>query len=471
MKKRLIKIALLLCLSLVISLSFIVVSHQEEPSSQPSSDTVKDILREALDLRRGMGYMFTWYEGIEDPDQIPHIAECYNKVITYNVFGEDGGRKEVSREFSFYPVKEGYGPDDIRQKLRELFTENAAETIIDGSEDFFKWYTTIDGKTCYRLLRGQPGGYSSPSRVYFDEQDLQNIRTVPAGEGKATVYVPSHRYERLIVDFESRVPDFETAVFFEFENGKWRISGADLFSSLLSPKSDAGDPAELSTDTIINCIKASVFDLYYYFSVGGCELETDGFSTGNAINVKSTIEGKTSYNIYRSIEGSAGYLSKWREYAYRYCTEDLSQRLLRLDGPVTEHDGKLYNTIFTHCSAEFSPKKVTADRIRITRQDDDHAVVEYVFPVSGLGTVSFDDPIKLLPLEFEFTRTEDGWKISGGDFIDKLDGEYVSIRITDTGDPGSGRILIAAVAAAFLLCILRSKKEKNSSEGRSRRVF
>lgn len=437
----------------------------DDSGELPSETTVKEILREAYILREGMGFRFTWYEGIDDPNQIPFIesAYSYERERTY-IDTYDGEEHTIKTGLDHYPVADGWSPDEVKQRLKNIMVSSLADKIIDSSGEFFEWYAEIEGKMCYKLLRGFQYGYTTPTRVYFEESDLENIRIVSDGPGKATVFVPSHRYERTLTEFDSRIKDFDVAVRLVKEDGKWKISGMDCFASMLSAREVPNDgSSELDDEIIINSVKAAIFDLYYYFTIGGCELDTDGFHSEKPIIAERMKDGEKRYYTYRRIEGDAGYISRWREFAAKFCTAEMADKLLRLDGPVEERNGNLFMTNNTYCSAEFSPKKATLDRISVNRIAPDRAVVNFLFPVSGLGGIEYDYLIKTLSLEIELSRTADGWRVSGGDFIDKLDAEFSSAIIRN---PGTGSFNVTPILLACVLLLTVMKKRSSVSDAK-----
>lgn len=457
--KKIKPILFFLALMLVWTGVYSTVFSDDSGDELPSETTVKEILREAYILREGMGFRFTWYEGVDDPNQIPFINSSYSAEKEHSYIDHyDGEEHTVKTHWLYYPVADGWSPDEVKQRLKNIMVSSLADKIIDSSDSFFEDYADIDGKVCFRLRQGFQYGYTTPTRVYFEESDLENIRIVSDGPGKATVFVPSHRYERTLIEFDSRIKDFDVAVRLVKEDGKWKISGMDCFASMLSAREVPNDgSSELDDEIIINSVKAAIFDLYYYFTIGGCELDTDGFPSEKSITVERTSESGKTYSYYKSIEGDAGYISGWREFAEKHCTAEMAERLLRLDGPVAERDGSLFVSIITYCSAEFSPKKVTLDRISVNRIAPDRAVVNFLFPVSGLGGIEYDYLIKTLSLEIELSRTADGWRVSGGDFIDKLDAEFSSAIIRN---PGTGGFNVTPILLACVLLLTVVKKKQ-----------
>lgn len=89
--------------------------------------------------------------------------------------------------------------------------------------------------------------------------------------------------------------------------------------------------------------------------------------------------------------------------------------------------------------------------------------MNFLFPVSGLGGGDYNYCKKTLPLEIELSKTADGWRVSGGDFIDKLDAEFSSAIIRN---PGTGGFNVTPILLACVLLLTVMKKRSSVSDAK-----
>ena len=105
-----------------------------------------------------------------------------------------------------------------------------------------------------------------------------------------------------------------------------------------------------------------------------------------------------------------------------------------------ERDGKLY-------FREYAPCRVSPDIYR--------SISSFNYTVRDGGNadeklVTFDQ------LTFVFSKTAEGWKVTGGDFIDRLDAIFETGRATppSTGDAPAAMIIPALIILAALYCVV-----------------
>ena len=91
------------------------------------------------------------------------------------------------------------------------------------------------------------------------------------------------------------------------------------------------------------------------------------------------------------------------------------------------------------------------DRLTIISADDNKALCSY-----RLGY----DNNEITTLSFEFVRTDKGWIISGGDFIEKLDSLFVFDDNPLTGDNMHSMITILLIFKTVFFAFLVLKKNK-----------
>ncbi len=391
-----------------------------------TNEEARKLLLDAADLRTGIGFFFNWFDGSEE------VAK-----------GDPG--YSYSWLYVYERVKDGYGPDDLKQKIRSTFSANIAEQIIANSSDFFKEYYQEDGKWYYGWWhsggRTIAGVHGNNPWVVFDNEELKKV-TVSKCEGTSAVaVVPAHRVFDVSCDESKARKDFEIEVYFAYDNG-WKISGGDLSNMIFRADSTVDRTGKLNEQIVKECLIASVCDLYSY-----TRLENDERLTTYG-DMLLTVYDKGRWKL----EGNLSDVSTWENYIGDYCSGDVSNKLLVLGKSLKKTDGALCHDLhgYHQCGyglggfRQYDLAYLEKNTCKIENASDNKATVTYNF--DGIGEA-----------KIEFSKIDGKWKISGGDFIEVLDAYYFPPKTT--GDTGITAAVITGAAALLLLAVLNVKRK------------
>jgi len=451
MKKR------IMVLLVIVFLFIQVVQSFSSSGRLLTKEEAADVMTMAVLLRRNIFNHFTLYE-------------------SYNEYGEPSGQspQNIPKEYNKYkPVAEGYDSKGIKEKIYSTFTDSIADEIVRSSKEFFDAYY-YENDVCY--FGFYPGGGDTPhkgedyTRVRITEENINNLEIVSNENGKARILVPIFRqndyYFRLEVDGEvlSREEYFEQCrqdsyiyVDLIFDDNCWKISGLDN-SNMIFRANSAVTNNELNEEYIREAVIATVYDIY-------C-LSRANMITGriDTIHHESSIyKGK---NVY--LEGNLRYKSTWNKYLSYFCTNEIADRVFKGNASLMIDSNGLISTKVLDTHFDLTNNDTTFplayskyDKVNITSLSDNNAYVTYVFkylysPWSGGATLTEDYSVNI-----EFIKIDNEWKISGGDFIEKLDRYYEEViykgPIPLTSDDISPLIFALIVVLTLVSAILRKK--------------
>lgn len=267
-----------------------------------------------------------------------------------------------------------------------------------------------------------------------------NVRILSAGGGSAVIAAD---FDMGVDSLLSETHEIRLMLTYEADNangtgmadngpGRWKICGTDWSSVILDAQAP-DNRAELSEELIRNAVRALVDDVYIMFS------SYDPLDDVPLLRYREPerIEaGGVKYlRAYYGLEER----SVFEAFLADFCSDEVTALLLAGQNAI-ERDGKLY-------FREYAPCRVSPDIYR--------SISSFNYTVRDGGNadeklVTFDQ------LTFVFSKTAEGWKVTGGDFIDRLDAIFETGRATppSTGDAPAAMIIPALIILAALYCVV-----------------
>ncbi len=409
-----------------------------------SRDDAVALINEAVDLRHNIGGdLFCGFDW--ENTEVRHLERT--------VYG-------------FRRVAEGYSLEELKRRVDNTFVSKTAEDIKNHlSFDADYNYETIDDEVFYIFFNYNDSVYrETRTSVWFEPEEVsEKIELIKSG-GRQYAVVPAHKQIKAHdmstnltpVEGYNRVSDFDVLVYFENENGSWKISDVD-FSNMIFMYDDNEDlKGDLTVDIAKKLITASVYELYYYTRFEpAVHLHTGGMDCGPFEMVNNRL------NVMR-MEGNLRDFSTWEAYATEFCTKDISEKILKFDtaagliirdGSITRSsrtDNISYEIDFEFGDWDYPQTSALRDIadsiISVNLTNENEATVLYKFMSFNNGFCS--DVYREEVLSFELTKTDGSWKISGGDFVEKLDSLYESkypdmetngwSKLVQRDNPGTG---------------------------------
>ena len=383
-----------------------VYSHAD--SSFPSEQELEELVDDALLVRSIMGgRRYPWdYENIEPALE---VTEEKNGVVF---------------KYIYRPALEGLDADGIKEFVRRTLTGKYAEEVLNRNASFFDDFRYIDGKLYFRewgytLLHGYKD---------YRRDESKDIIVVEKTDEKAVIDVS------FLPDTDGR-QDVTVRLFLAKENGAWKISAYDNKNMLLTGDAEKMKQEALSREMAAEAVKAVIMEGYYYTSLNGKDTDT-------------LYELDSPYDI---LEGTLAYPDTWKEYLAGFCTSGVAEQILFKNSALKLRSDGLLERTGTGCEISLysSIHGFNADRLTITKAGDNAATCEYLL---GHG----DKEICMLTIEF--SKTDTGWRISGGDFAEKIQAKYYSGVNPSTSDTGFGIFAVLTAAAAALTAVMKKKK-------------
>ena len=343
---------------------------------------------------------------------------------------ETGSEKvEVTEEWNGVPVKfiyrlalEKYDEAGIRALVFDTLSKDYAEAVLQRNSSFFDGFKEIEGKLYYKEY-----GYTLANgfREYKRVED-GSLKVTERTGNAATVEV---RF----------LPDINVRIFLVKEDEKWKIAGYDCREVLLNANGETMRTESFSEVVALEAIDAVIMEGYYYTGLN--DQSTDTYYELGGANLL--------------LEGSLAYPKTWENYLQQFATPELvKQVLFQNDGLKLRGDGLLERSsrrgnIDIYSIAEMNG--VSRERLKIDSVNDREALCTYRL---GYGNK------EICTITVEFTKTDDGWRLSGGDFVDKMKDCFVddgrqAVPETDTGDPVPVCYLLAVVV---FICLATFKK-------------
>lgn len=328
----------------------------------------------------------------------------------------------VEFKYIYRPILDSYDEKGIKALVYSTFSEEYAGELLQINSDFFNDFREIDGKNYYRewgftLLHG------------YKEYKRDNSRSV-------AIIEESEKSAEIEAYF---LPDLKIRFSLYNDNGLWKISAIDNKAILLKANPSFSKSNAFSTETAIEAIRAVIMEGYYYTSLNSLAADTY-YELGGSNKV---------------FEGILAYPDTWKKYLSEFATSDVVKRTLfknnavniRADGLIERAQYRESMEMYIICE-ENGP---SPDRLTIICADDNKALCSY-----RLGY----DNNEITTLSFEFVRTDKGWIISGGDFIEKLDSLFVFDDNPLTGDNLHSMITILLIFKTVFFAFLILEKNK-----------
>lgn len=389
-----------------------IVYEEVQRSTDPSKlgkDEAIMLIRDAVNIVRGDKGAFQWYAG-----GTVGTGFSSNFAVRADVVGQ------------YRQVIEGCDEAGITALINNTFTKDVASVFNrDYQALFAKNMLVKDGISYYYFpLGAQTQGYYSFS---FTESELDGL--VLGAVDKSTKTVSGSVRTCFIGEYTER-SNREVTIYFTFkwDGGQWKISEIDTADAAFCEYASGFTVKELNADNARRAITAVLSDLYVYTRITGTQLFESSMLCTPDLNVPDfTYRGARIYNI---VTGTLTYPSNWQEYASRFMTPELVQRMLHGNGRALEiANGHVYTIDSGDLASEdFNTYRFENLKLEIVESDAKHAVVrlyDYHFNYrrSRLSGESISED--QYELDFEFTLEDGVWKISGGNFMDRLDAVYL----------------------------------------------
>ena len=327
-------VTLLLITSMMIPQT-IVFAESEEFDDSFDKETAKTIIAEFIDIRNSIGMFFGWFAGgntwayIKNPpasdksEFIPEGGEPWNWYVR---------------------VKEGYSPDEVKDKIRALFDDDIAETVIYASESFFEKYYLENGVWYWNYYPiPDECSYVDGDRpnTYFELSELDDIKTRLEPDGKtAYISVPVHRY----YDADEGAREFArlaTNVTFkvQLKDGKWKICNMDFANMIFRAENGKNKGETLTEEAVRETLIALISDIYIPLFVGpSCRLDTYSLEDSIRAHVYKTIDN----HWHMLLEGNLSDPKTWFEYATVFCSEEVAEYLIVFTNCIMKYENRLW---------------------------------------------------------------------------------------------------------------------------------
>ena len=390
-------------------------------------------------------------------------------------------------------VEEGYGADVLKSMIYSTFTKSVADRIVNGSEYLFDRYVVRDGKEYYVVYPETDGSVLTNLEVdvvpavSFPVDAAENARLVTEEGGSAYFAVKCDVSQKITTypvvdgfpqvgnpkqyDF-ARKPEAEVLFKFALEDGNWKIAAVDFSQTVFSANGTDGLDGGFTAETFKKLYGVCVQDLYYYANRQSAlkYLFTGSYATRffDESNAKDK-DWRYRYIPEENLEDP----DVWRAYAGKYCSAEIAERLTGFERGLKVVDGrvnKTVNNIVAHeDSIGFIPQFFDGSDIVSLTADDNHAEVTYLFTAAvpelkvTAEAITLEKPENVserdrIEMTFVFDKVGGTWKVTGGDFIEKLDSCFKAAEpAPSTGDRGPAVLLCLAAAAILLSAAFRKR--------------
>ena len=383
-------------------------------SSDPSRITraeAKQLIRDAVNFLNSADGYFEWFEGGSESI----VGHNFQIIVeeTHPLLG--------TIEQYYRPVIDGYDEAGVRALVNNTFMPELAARYT-GADAVLSWYLISEsGRVYYRQQRAQISYYRPYS---ITEEELDGlVLDEKAGTGWLRT-----RFEGMW----SGDRDREVIISFKFawDNG-WKLADIDTADAALCEYASGFAAESFSVDNARRIIRTVLGDLYMWTHVGSEHLSEMAL-------IDDVPSGTPAYQYRGSVKlsrvpGTMGAPWIWRGYAERFLTEPLADRMLNSGNMLMISGDRVYvlesykdfGGNFTYDmleSAELEVLNVSATKATVRLRGWDFS--RYYLNRSG-KTVDTD----LSELDFEFELVDGVWKISGGNFFDRLDAVYAEESI------------------------------------------
>lgn len=394
------------------------IVYEEVPRSTDPSRLVKDeaimLIRDAVNIVRGYKGAFQWYAGGTEGNGFS------------DNFGITLDSDNIARIYR--PVIDGYDAEGILALINKTFTPDVAAAFSKNYQTLFDLRMRVEnGITYYYFPYGaQTQGYYS---LLFSEEELNGLVLGAVDNGTKTVSGQVRTYFN--GEYTDR-GDGEVTIYFTFkwDGGQWKISAIDTADAAFSEYAGGFVAEDFSVDNARRVIRAVLSDLYVYTRISGTQVYESSMIAGPTSSVPSTVyRGARPFYI---VTGTLADPGVWQEYASRFLTPALVERLLYGNGCAFQiENGRVY-TIDSGSLASDDFNKYVFDmlELEVLESSATRAAVRlhnfnYAYRRSRLVGENVIDAEELRDLDFKFTLVDGVWKLSGGNFFDRLDAVYL----------------------------------------------
>lgn len=375
-------------------------------SSKISREEAKMLIRDGVDIVYSMWGYFRWYEGGLDSD--------YNFANLKNSFGFRVYRENGTARL-YRPVKEGYDAQGVKTLVNKTFVKDIA-AAFNSNDQFYDTFTVDENGISYF---GSPYGaqYSYYYNFAFTEEDLDNL---VLDEKTGTGWLRTKNIG--MYDTDSREGEVTISVSFVWENG-WKLASMNTADAALREYASGFEAKEFNVDNARRIITTVLCDLYMWTRVGTEGLQEVSLFDGVLPNSPERV-----YRGARTFERVAGTLSDpglWRGYADRFLTGSMTDRILNGGNYLLFTDDAVYYwDDYSNERDMFSDYAASGFKLEVLNVSDTRATVclsgwDFAWRYTSRTGKAIDDDF--LKLDFEFELVGGVWKISGGNFIDRLD--------------------------------------------------
>ena len=389
------------------------------PAAVPrSSDTsritraeAKQLIRDAVNFLNSADGYFEWFEGGSESI----VGHNFQIIVeeTHPLLG--------TIEQYYRPVIDGYDEAGVRALVNNTFMPELAARYTGADAVLSGYLISESGRVYYRQRRAQIPYYRPYSITEAELDGL--VLDEQAGTGWLRT-----RFEGMW----SGDRDREVIISFKFawDNG-WKLADIDTADAALCEYASGFAAEEFSVDNARRIIRTVIGDLYMWTHVGSEHLSEMAL-------IDDVPSGTPAYQYRGSVKlsrvpGTMGAPWIWRGYAERFLTEPLADRMLNGGNMLMISGDRVYvlesykdfGGNFTYDmleSAELEVLNVSATKATVRLRGWDFS--RYYLNRSG-KTVDTD----LSELDFEFELVDGVWKISGGNFFDRLDAVYAEESI------------------------------------------
>ncbi len=375
--------------------------------SKLSSGEAKQLIRDAYNIINSMRGYFEWFEGFDNDMRTASLSYSFVRFISS---GEKAG---------FYrPVRSGYDEAGFRALVNATFLPEIAD-YLNRNEKFFSGYMTLENGRTYYYQKGTQIAYYRNFR--FSEEDLDSlVLDEKSGTGWLRTRV-MNMYEG-----DPRDRDVIITVSFKWDNG-WKLASMDAADAALREYASGFEATEFSVDNARRVIETVVCDLYMLTRV-----DTEGLYEESIFDFDGTTLSEPEH-LYRGdtqfdrISGTMADPRIWRSYAGRFLTGPMADRILNGGNYLLFTDNAVYSCThygdYRYLFGSYMTERIVLEVLSAT---DTRATVRlsgWDYYAYKTGRWEIDDDKYL---DFEFELIDGVWKISGGNFIDRLDAVYAA---------------------------------------------
>lgn len=411
--------------------SFVCSSHPVNADEAIDVETAKTLVKNGSEIIKSFYNQFQWFDVSDDGDTSRDIGidnyMGWNK-ITY-----------------FRPVREGFDSEGVKELVNNTFTESISD-YFKNSSWFYDHYLTQSNTLYYRVKYGVQE--NDIIGLELANEDINNLVVNEAGSAIViTYYTDPYNNE-----FERKI-----AVIFSFlkEHGQWKISNMDASEAMLKLYNKVINQSVFSIDLAKLELETTLRDVYRLTHIDGGEFNFfRGFPDQND-EIAASIN-KNNETFYR-IDGTIGKAETWLDYTRRFATEEVSQILVKDGNYCLEAKQRMYYRERTGKGAEhldYTMDNLKTAMYELVLQSAETAAVKVTMrsPIRN----GSDADMAYIDLLVEFSRDNNKWIISGGDFIEVLDYYYAPKEDNvKTGDCAIMSYLISLVFAASCIILIK----------------